>query len=89
MVKINLSKNNQMKKTIDLHGLTHEESLVKVEEYLLLNSFGNDLELELITGKSPKLQQKIIKQILNKHDFNYYIPKYNTGLMFITDTRIN
>ncbi len=78
-----------MKKTIDLHGLTHEESLVKVEEYLLLNSFGNDLELELITGKSPKLQQKIIKQILNKHDFNYYIPKYNTGLMFITDTRIN
>ena len=28
-----------MKKVIDLHGLTHEESLVKVEEYLLLNSF--------------------------------------------------
>ena len=54
-----------MKKVIDLHGLTHEESLVKVEEYLLLNSFDNDLDLELITGKSPKLQQKIINQILN------------------------
>ncbi len=78
-----------MKKVIDLHGLTHEESLVKVEEYLLLNSFDNDLGLELITGKSPKLQQKIINQILNKHNFNYYIPNHNTGVMFITDTRIN
>ena len=78
-----------MKKTIDLHGLTHEESLVKVEEYLLLNSFDNDLDLELITGKSPKLQQKIINQILIKHNFNYYISNHNTGVMFITDTRIN
>ena len=64
-----------MKKVIDLHGLTHEKSLVKVEEYLLLNSFDNDLDLELITGKSPKLQQKIINQILIKHNFNYYIPE--------------
>ena len=78
-----------MKKVIDLHGLTHEEALVKVEEYLLLNSFDNDLDLELITGKSPKLQQKIINQILNKHNYNYYIPDYNTGVMFIADTRIN
>ena len=78
-----------MKKIIDLHGLTHEESLIKVEEYLLLNSFNNDLDLELITGQSPKLQEKIIQQILNKYDFNYYIPKYNTGVMFITDNRIN
>mgnify|MGYP006249979237 FL=1 len=87
--KLNHSKNNQMKRIIDLHGLTHEESLIKVEEYLLLNSFDNDLDLELITGKSPKLQEKIIKEILNKHSFNYYIPKYNTGVMFISDTRIN
>jgi len=78
-----------MRKSIDLHGLSHEESLVKVEEYLLLNSFNNDLDLELITGKSPKLQKKIINQILIKHDYNYYIPNYNTGVMFITDTRVN
>lgn len=78
-----------MRKSIDLHGLSHEESLVKVEEYLLLNSFNNDLDLELITGKSPKLQEKIINQILIKHDYNYYIPNYNTGVMFITDNRVN
>ena len=78
-----------MRKSIDLHGLSHEKSLVKVEEYLLLNSFNNDLDLELITGKSPKLQEKIINQILIKHDYNYYIPNYNTGVMFITDNRVN
>ena len=78
-----------MRKSIDLHGLSHEESLVKVEEYLLLNSFNNDLDLELITGKSPKLQEKIINQILIKYDYNYYIPNYNTGVMFITDTKVN
>ena len=78
-----------MKKSIDLHGLSHDESLVKVEEYLLLNSFNNDLDLELITGKSPKLQEKIINQILIKHNYNYYIPNYNTGVMFITDSRVN
>ena len=78
-----------MRKSIDLHGLSHEESLVKVEEYLLLNSFNNDLDLELITDKSPKLQKKIINQILIKHDYNYYIPNYNTGVMFITDNRVN
>ena len=89
LVKASLSKNNLMKKIIDLHGLSHEESLIKVEEYLLLNSFENALDLELITGQSPKLQEKIINQILNKHNFNYYIPKYNTGVMFITDSRIN
>ena len=55
-----------MKKVIDLHGVSHEKALVMVEEYLLMNSFGNDLELELITGKSPKLQKKIIENILTK-----------------------
>ena len=53
--KTNPSKNNYMKKIIDLHGLTHDESLIKVEEYLLLNSFDNDLDLELITGHLQKL----------------------------------
>ena len=38
-----------MRTTIDLHGLSHEESLIKVEEFLLLNSFDNYLDVELIT----------------------------------------
>ena len=72
-----------MKKVMDLHGLTHEESLVKVEEYLLLNSFDNDLDLELITGKSPKLQNKIINQILNIHNFRDFVNLYITMMVFL------
>ena len=38
-----------MQKSIDLHGKSHEEALIIVEDYLLLNSFDNSLDLELIT----------------------------------------
>ena len=58
-----------MKKVIDLHGVSHEKALVMVEEYLLMNSFGNDLELELITGKSPKLQKS--RPVVTKYFYTY------------------
>ena len=78
-----------MKKFIDLHGKSHEEALLLVEDYLLLNSFDNSLDLELITGNSPVLQGKIINNILRKHEFSYYIPNHNRGVMFITNSKIN
>ena len=77
-----------MKKKIDLHGLSHEKALIKVEDFLLANSFSNLLELELITGNSPLLQKKIINQILNKYHYTFYIPEYNRGMMYITDSKI-
>jgi DNA-nicking Smr family endonuclease len=77
-----------MKKIIDLHGLSHEKALIKVEDFLLDNSFSNLLELELITGNSPLLQKKIINQILNKYQYTFYIPEYNRGMMYITDSKI-
>ena len=78
-----------MKKCIDLHGKSHEEALIIVEDYLLLNSFNNSLDLELITGNSTTLQDKIINTILKKHEFSYYIPNHNRGVMYITDSKIN
>ena len=63
-----------MNNTIDLHGKSHEEALMIVEDYLLLNSFDNSLDLELITGNSTTLQNKIINTILKKYEFSYYIP---------------
>ena len=78
-----------MKKSIDLHGKSHEQALTIVEDYLLLNSFENLLDLELITGNSIILQNKIINKILKKHEFNYYIPNHNRGVMYITDSKIN
>tara|TARA_B100000989_G_scaffold251126_1_gene199095 strand:- start:1709 stop:1945 length:237 start_codon:yes stop_codon:yes gene_type:complete len=78
-----------MKKSIDLHGKSHEQALTIVEDYLLLNSFENLLDLELITGNSIILQNKIINKILKKHEFNYYIPDHNRGVMYITDSKLN
>ena len=78
-----------MNNTIDLHGKSHEEALIIVEDYLLLNSFDNLLDLELITGNSTTLQNKIINTILKKHEFSYYIPNHNRGVMYITNSKIN
>lgn len=78
-----------MKKRIDLHGKSHEEALIIVEEHLLLNSFDNTLDLELITGNSTILQNKIIDNILKKHEFSHYIPNHNLGVMYITNSKIN
>lgn len=78
-----------MNNTIDLHGKSHEEALIIVEDYLLLNSFDNLLDLELITGNSTTLQDKIINLILKKYKFSYYIPNHNRGVMYITDSKIN
>ena len=78
-----------MTKSIDLHGKSHEDAIIIVEEYLLLNSFDNSLDLELITGNSTVLQNKIINNILKKYEFSYYIPNHNRGVMFITNSKIN
>ena len=78
-----------MKRCIDLHGKSHEQALIIVEDYLLLNSFNNSLDLELITGNSTTLQNKIINTILTKHEFSYYIPNHNRGVMYISDSKIN
>ena len=78
-----------MTKSIDLHGKSHEDAIIIVEEYLLMNSFDNSLDLELITGNSPVLQNKIINNILKKHEFNYYIPNQNRGVMYISNSKIN
>ena len=78
-----------MTKSIDLHGKSHEDAIIIVEEYLLLNSFDNSLDLERITGNSPVLQNIIIKNILKKYEFSYYIPNHNRGVMYITNSKIN
>jgi hypothetical protein len=70
---------------IDLHGLNHDQALIKVEEYLLINSVYKLIDIKIITGKSIELQEKIITKILGPHKFNYYIPPNNTGVMIVSD----
>ena len=72
----------------DLDGLTHKKALLKVEEFLLTNQLYKLANIELVTGKSPELQQKIIKEILDPYKFDYYIPVHNTGTMYVTDNEL-
>ena len=77
-----------MSKTLDLHGIKHNEALIKVEDALLKASIENGMEFEIITGNSVILQQKIIDEILGKHNFSYYIPASNLGTIIVSDNTV-
>ena len=49
-----------MKHTLDLHGLQHKDAISKVEETLFLNQVYKSKTVEIITGNSTLLQNKII-----------------------------
>ena len=55
-----------MIKTLDLHGIKHEEVDRLVENFVLLNS----LPLRIITGNSDKMKE-LVTNVLNKHDIRY------------------
>lgn len=77
-----------MELTIDLHGLTHKKALLKVEEHLLQSQLYKLATIKIITGNSPELQDKIIKEILAPYKFDHYIEPHNPGLMHVTDTEL-
>lgn len=66
---------------IDLHGLSHNEALNKVENVLLVNEVYKYQNVDIVTGKSLQLQEKIINKILKKYDFEYHIPPNNLGVI--------
>jgi len=75
-----------MKHTLDLHGLQHKDAISKIEETLFLNQVYKSKTVEIITGNSTLLQNKIIREILDPYEFDYYIPTHNAGMIIITET---
>ena len=71
--------------TIDLHGYTYEEAVVVAEDALLEASFDIAMTFEIITGKSKKMQDLIISEVVEKHGFRWNIPLYNTGIIIVTN----
>ena len=69
-------------KELDLHGLTHDEAVLKAEDFVLRLSVDELFECRLITGNSMKMQSKII-EMLKQHKFKYYIPSWNTGEIIV------
>ena len=73
-------------KEIDLHGLAHEEAVLKVENFLIRESSKGSFECKVITGDSPKLQIRIIREVLDKYDFNWVTVAYNPGVLIVSET---
>ena len=73
-------------KEIDLHGLTHEDAVLETENFLLKESAKGSFECRVITGNSPKLQIRIIKEVLDKYDFNWISVAYNPGVLIVSQT---
>ncbi len=72
-----------MRHKIDLHGLTHDEATRKVETELIRISLTNYYQVEIITGKSKPMQDKIINEILGPLKFFHYIPTANEGTIIV------
>lgn len=76
-----------MKHSIDLHGLPHTVAITKTEDAVLSASLQIGYTFEIITGNSSLLQDKIVN-MLEKYDFDYYIPSHNLGTIIVSDNLI-
>jgi len=74
--------------TIDLHGYTHDEAVLKVENELIMNQIYKNDVIEIITGKSPSMKNAIIKEVIEPYNFEYSIPPHNTGIIIVSDNSI-
>jgi hypothetical protein len=60
------------KEVIDLHGLSHDDVVGELEDFLCLN----DPPFEIITGNSLKMQE-IVFGMLNKYNLDAYYQHHN------------
>jgi hypothetical protein len=75
-------------KELDLHGLDHETAVDITENFLLLEStkgYNKPLEVKIITGNSPKLVIRIIREVLDKHNFSWDSIPHNPGVLIVSE----
>jgi hypothetical protein len=77
-----------MNHIIDLHGLSHNQAVAKVENELIGISLSEYWEVEIITGKSKYMQHRIITEILDPMNFFYYIPHTNPGTIVVVQDEL-
>lgn len=69
---------------IDLHGFTHDEALFAAEDFVLQQSMDPMFQCRIIVGNSSKMSN-VIKDMLDKHDFRYYVPSWNVGEIVVSN----
>jgi hypothetical protein len=77
-----------MRHKIDLHGLPHDEAVKRVENELINISLSKFWEVEIITGNSKPMKDKIIKEVLDPMDFFYYLPHTNNGVILVIQDKL-
>lgn len=68
---------------IDLHGIPHSKAIEMAEDFVLSESVVEVFQCRIITGKSTKLQTKLIKEVLEPYGFKWYIPSWNSGEIIV------
>ncbi len=69
------------KPPLDLHGITHLEVQVLVEDYVLTNQ--TYLPLQIVTGNSTGMKNRVTK-CLKEHGFSYQIgDDFNKGYVAV------
>ena len=73
---------NTIHKSIDLHGSTHQEAEILIDEFIIANI--NDLPLEVVTGNSVDMLS-ILKKVVSSHGLKI-IPShsFNMGSYLVT-----
>ena len=73
---------NPIHKSIDLHGITHKEAEILIDEFIINNI--DSLPLEVITGNSVDMLS-ILKKVVSNHDLKI-IPShsFNMGSYLVT-----
>jgi len=77
-----------MNHIIDLHGLSHNQAVSKVENELVGISLSKFWEVEIITGKSKYMQHRIITEVLEPMNFFHYIPHTNPGTIVVVQDEL-
>ena len=77
-----------MNHKIDLHGLSHNQAVSKVENELIGISLSKYWEVEIITGKSKYMQHRIITEVLEQMNFFHYIPHTNPGIIVVVQDEL-
>lgn len=69
---------------LDLHGFTHDEAVFAAEDFVLRESLDPMFQCRIIVGNSSKMSE-LVKDMLDKHNFKYYIPSWNVGEIIISN----
>jgi DNA-nicking Smr family endonuclease len=69
---------------LDLHGFTHDEAQFAAEDFVLTQSQDPLFQCRIIVGNSSKMS-KTITEMLDRHQFKYYIPSWNVGEIIVSN----